>query len=178
MHTGAQHRPRSCEAACPPPSCLTLPLAETCTAELSLALTQRPGMALGTCSQSSEIRLPNSGHLLTKWAVMFISGVASPPSSRLPCFLNTRRSFSPAASCRCRDKGGCLFVCFSWRRTLGKAPAINLMKEVLEITANGNINPCKSSAMVLFQTHRARQYRACAFFTAALLAPQLPPVRC
>lgn len=61
---------------------------------------------------------------------------------------------------------------------LGKAPAINLMKEVLEITANGNINPYKSSAVVLFQTRATRQCRACVFFIAAPLAPQLSSVGC
>lgn len=72
--TRAQHQARSCEAACPPPSCLTLPLAESCTAGQSLALTQSPGVALGKCSQSSEFTLPNSGLLLTIWAVRFTSG--------------------------------------------------------------------------------------------------------
>lgn len=57
---------------------------------------------------------------------------------------------------------------------LGKAPAINLMKEVLEITANGNINPYKSSAVLLFQTHTTTQCKARAFLTASPLAPLLP----
>lgn len=89
-------------------------------------------------------RLPNSRHLWINWAYNISLQAASAPSGHTLAFSAWGILFPSS----CMHRQGWVLVIFwgffSWREILGKNPAINLMTEVLEITAKSSINPYKA----------------------------------